>query len=253
MPKRYKKRKIAFISLLAAAFLVASLMFWQRIVITQKEATTSNQSVQNNSSNFDKDKYSLSKPDSLWVVVNKQRGISESYTPSNLIVPDVALRLDSTEQQMQLSKRAEKDLEQMFATAKQDDVRLIFGSGYRSAALQRQFYDSYVAADGQAAADRYSARPGHSEHQTGLGIDITSPSGNCHLEICWANTPEGRWVQANSYKYGFTLRYQKDKDAITGYQYEPWHLRYVGKSLAGQVKNNITLEEFFGLPPAPNY
>lgn len=202
---------------------------------------------------FDKTMYSISDSDSIWVVINKQNGISTSYVPSDLIVPNVRLRLGSGSEQMKFRKTAEQDLKAMFAAASKDGAVLVFGSGYRSATLQKQFYNSYVAQDGQKAADTYSARPGHSEHQTGLAVDITSPSGNCHLEICWENTTEGKWIAKNSYKYGFIIRYQEGMDNITGYQYEPWHVRYVGKDLAAQVKNSTTLEEFFDLPPAPNY
>jgi D-alanyl-D-alanine carboxypeptidase len=170
------------------------------------------------------------------------------------VVPDVTLRLGSSEKQMQISSTVQPAVKEMFAAAKNEGVTLVFGSGYRSAALQRQFYDSYKAKDGQQAADTYSARPGHSEHQSGLAFDLTSKSGTCHLQICWEDTPEGKWVAANAYKHGFTLRYQKGKENITGYQYEPWHFRYVGKELATELYNSSqTLEEFFGYPPAPNY
>lgn len=199
-------------------------------------------------SGFDKTKYPLDQPDSLWLVVNKQRGIPTDYVPEDLIVPAVRLRLASSEQQMQFRQVAHTDLLSMFKAAADKGVSLVFGSGYRSAALQKQFYDGYVAADGQAAADRYSARPGHSEHQTGLSFDATTPDQSCHLDACFADTPQGKWLAANAHKYGFHLRYQKDKEAITGYSYEPWHYRYVGKELAEELfKTGQTLEEFFNL------
>lgn len=202
---------------------------------------------------FDKSQYSLTDPASIWVIVNKQNDIPISYTP-DLTVPDVRLRLASSEQQMQIRPDVAQAVQRMFAAAKKDEVTLVFGSGYRSGALQQQFYSSYKAKDGQAAADRYSARPGHSEHQTGLAFDLTSPSVTCHLEICWEDTSEGKWVAKNAYQYGFVLRYQDGKEAITGYQYEPWHFRYVGIELASQINDSgQTLEEFFGLPAAPNY
>lgn len=201
---------------------------------------------------FDKSQYSLSEPDSLWVIANKQNAIPTSFVP-DLVVPDVRLRLAASEQQMQVSQLALKDLRSMFEAASNRGVNLVFGSGYRSADLQAQFYNSYVAQDGQAAADAYSARPGHSEHQTGLAVDITSPGGVCHLEICWEDTPEGKWVAENAHKFGFIIRYLEGKENITGYQYEPWHLRYVGKDLATEIPRNQTLEEFFGLPHAPDY
>jgi len=202
---------------------------------------------------FDKTHLSLSGPSSLWVVVNKKRPLPDGYTPSDLKVPNVLLRLSRGNEQMRFSAKAEKDLISMFNAAKDIGINLVFGSGYRSENLQRQFYNSYVASDGQTAADQYSARPGYSEHQTGLAVDITSPSGKCHLEICWEDTAEGKWVRDNSYRYGFVVRYLKGKEQITGYQYEPWHLRYVGKDLAKQLKNQTTLEEFFDLPSAKAY
>ena len=197
--------------------------------------------------------YSLTDPESIWVVVNKQNGIPISYKP-DLIVPNVRLRLAGTEQQMQIRPDVAKAIEAMFTAAKKDGINLVFGSGYRSGALQQQFYNSYVARDGKAAADRYSARPGHSEHQTGLAFDLTSPNGKCHLEICWQDTPEGKWTAQNAHTYGFVLRYQDGKEAITGYQYEPWHFRYVGRELSAQInQSGQTLEEHFKLPAAANY
>lgn len=204
---------------------------------------------------FDKNMFALDQPGSPWWVVNKKRPLPADYVPPDLVVPNVKLRLAATAEQMQFSKSATPALEEMFAAAKVDSVELVFGSGYRSEALQRQFYNSYVVQDGQAAADRYSARPGTSEHQTGLVFDATATNGACHLEICFEETPEGKWIIANAYKYGFIIRYPNGKESVTGYQYEPWHLRYVGKELAVEMHNTgvQTLEEFFGLPAAPSY
>lgn len=196
---------------------------------------------------FDKKMHSTTEPTSIWLVVNKDRPIPASYVPE-LIVPDVKLRLSATQEQMKFAKVATSALEEMFSRAKNDGVTLVFGSGYRSYALQKQFYDGYVARDGKAAADRYSARPGTSEHQTGLSFDATSISQKCHLEVCFEDLPEGKWLAANAYKYGFTLRYRKGKESITTYQYEPWHFRYVGRDLAVELqRTNQTLEEFFNL------
>lgn len=222
---------------------------------TQNEQTNQNPE-QPDTPAFDKTKYSLTNSNSIWVVVNKLNQLSpKDYIPADLTVPNVRLRLASSEQQMKFSKKAIPDLEAMMTAAKNDGIELVFGSGYRSYALQKQFYDSYVAKDGVAEADRYSARPGHSEHQTGLAVDFTRTDGKCHLEICFEETPEGKWLAANAYKFGFIMRYRADKEPVTGYQYEPWHFRYVGKELAEEMnKQNITtLEEFFNLPAAPSY
>lgn len=222
---------------------------------TPNTTTASQQSkqVQQEQDNFNKQQYSITDPTSIWIVVNKQHAIPIDYVP-NLVVPNVKLRLAASEEQMHFSKQAEPALEEMFAAASKDKIALVFGSGYRSGTLQKQFYNSYKAKDGQAAADTYSARPGHSEHQTGLAVDLTSSNGNCHLQECWQDTPEGKWVAANAYRYGFILRYKKDAQEITGYQYEPWHYRYVGKELAAEIhKTGQTLEEFFNLGPANTY
>jgi LAS superfamily LD-carboxypeptidase LdcB len=212
------------------------------------EKKSSEQPVKQPEPGFNKNMYSLSNPDSIWVIANKSRALPGNYVPADLTVPDVKLRLSSSEEQMRFRKVAAGALKLMFDAASKDGVTLVFGSGYRSYALQKQFYDSYVAKDGQAAADRYSARPGTSEHQTGLAFDATSVSRKCHLEICFENMAEGKWLASHAYKYGFTLRYKSGKESVTGYQYEPWHFRYVGKELAKELfTTNQTLEEFFGL------
>lgn len=249
-----------------AAFFVALIVLiigvgftYRQLRRTEKGDTPTNnpaatqETPQSSTESFNKQQHSLTDPTSIWLVVNKQHGISADFVP-DLVVPDVKLRLASGEEQMQINTITEPAIKELFAAAKNDGVTLVFGSGYRSGALQKQFYDSYKAKDGQAAADTYSARPGHSEHQTGFAADITSVSGTCHLQICWENTPEGKWIAENAYKYGFIIRYPKDKQDITGYQYEPWHIRYVDKELAAEIhKTGQTLEEFFELGPAPNY
>ena len=117
-------------------------------------------------------------------------------------------------------------------------------SGYRSYNAQKGLYDNYVNRDGKVAADTYSARPGHSEHQTGYAFDLNS------ITDAFQYTNEGKWVNENAYKYGFIIRYPKGKEDITGYKYESWHLRYVGKDLSEKLFNNgnwITMEEYFGI------
>ena len=117
-------------------------------------------------------------------------------------------------------------------------------SGFRSYNTQNNLYNNYAARDGYAAADTYSARPGHSEHQTGLAADINV------IDDDFGNTPEGKWLNDNAWKYGFILRYTKNGVSETGYKYEPWHFRYVGKDLAPKLYNNgnwITMENYFGI------
>ncbi len=133
---------------------------------------------------------------------------------------------------------------EMQADAQSLGLNIYISSGFRSYTYQENLYNSYVAQDGQEAADTYSARAGHSEHQTGLAFDLNT------IDDSFAYTPEGQWIKDNCQKYGLILRYPKGKESITGYQYESWHLRYVGKELAEKLYNNgewITLEEHFNL------
>lgn len=197
---------------------------------------------------FNKTRYSISEPGSPWWIVNKNRPLPSGYRPPDLTVPDITLRLARSDEQMKVSAQMAPSLEKLFAAAKQANVHIMMTSGFRSAELQKKFYDSYVARDGQAAADRYSARPGTSEHQTGLAADIARTDRRCYLEVCFGETPEGKWLAANAHLYGFIVRYPDKKEPVTGYQYEPWHIRYVGPELAAELhRTNQTMEEFFGL------
>ena len=144
---------------------------------------------------------------------------------------------------------ARQALNQMLEAAKQQGFDLVAFSGYRSFEYQTTLYNNYVNRDGQAAADRYSARPGYSEHQTGLAFDI----GERGKEDLWlteefGETPAGQWLFAHAQEYGFILRFPQNKEEITGYMYESWHYRYVGKDIAKEIaKQSITLEEYLGV------
>lgn len=132
----------------------------------------------------------------------------------------------------------------MQSAATNEGISLSIISGYRSYTTQQNLYQNYVNRDGKALADTYSARAGHSEHQTGLAADINS------LDQGFINTFEGKWLNDNCYKYGFIIRYPKGKENITGYMYEPWHIRYVGIEMATSLYNNgnwISLEEYLGI------
>lgn len=202
---------------------------------------------------FDKQQYSLDDPASLWLIVNKQRSMPASYTPAGLRQPAVPVRSSGTSE-MLLRPEAAAAVEKMVVEAKAEGINLMLVSGYRSYGLQQSVYRGNVAREGQASADKTSARPGHSEHQTGLAADLGATSRLCQLEACFGETPEGRWLAAHAHEYGFVVRYPNNQQAIVGYTYEPWHMRFVGAELAAEVfKSNQTLEEFFGLPPAPNY
>ena len=138
--------------------------------------------------------------------------------------------------------QANTALQEMFNAAKTDGLNLFVKSGFRSFSTQKSLYNNYVKRDGKAAADRYSARPGHSEHQTGLAFDINKSNSS------FAGTPEANWLAENCYKYGFIIRYPEGKEAITGYIYEPWHIRYLGIETATAVyESGLCLEEYLGI------
>jgi D-alanyl-D-alanine carboxypeptidase len=144
----------------------------------------------------------------------------------------------------------------MVSEAKISGITFNLQSGYRAYSLQVSLYNGYVKSQGQTVADRQSARPGHSEHQTGLAADLggaTQPG--CDVEQCYADTPEGKWLAANGYKYGFIIRYPADKESVTGYMYEPWHIRYVGTEISTKMHhdNVATLEELFNVAGGTSY
>lgn len=205
---------------------------------------------------FNKKEFSLDNSSSLWVITNKKRPLNpKDYVPSDLRTPDVALRSSSTSEEMKLRNAAATGLEKMFTAAEKQGISLILASGYRSYNLQNGVYNRYVNTQGQDEADSQSARPGYSEHQTGLAADVGASSRKCEIEACFGNTPEGKWTAANAYKYGFVIRYQEGTQATVGYIYEPWHLRFVGQKLAAEIhrQGNPTLEDFFDLSAAATY
>lgn len=188
----------------------------------------------------------VSNPHALDVVVNKQRSLPADFVPPNLVQPDVAFSFTGNSEKKYLQQEAATALEELFAAAKQDNITLYAVSGYRSYATQKSIFNSNVARQGEEEASRFSARPGHSEHQTGLTMDVTGTDPKCLLEQCFENTPEGKWVAENAHLYGFILRYPKDKEEITGYAFEPWHLRYVGTELAREINElDTTMEQYF--------
>lgn len=195
----------------------------------------------------------ISDPASLTVVINKQRALPITYTPT-LVVPNVPLRYSSSAQQSHLRPEAATAMEQLFAAAQADGLSLALISGYRSGTYQQTLYANALKSNPQSVVDQGLARPGHSEHQTGLAADIGRSDGTCDIAACFATTPEGQWVAAHAAEYGFIVRYPASQQATTGYKYEPWHLRYVGADTASNIaQTSTTLESYFGLPAAPSY
>jgi len=187
----------------------------------------------------------VSNPNALDVVINKSRSLPEDYAPEDLVTVEVPTCLPNPEIR-QLRKEASEALFDMFEAAKKDDIYLVARSGYRSYLTQVSLYDGYVNNYGQEYADKYSALPGQSEHQTGLAMDITAESVGLQLEDSFGDTSEGQWVNAHAHEYGFIIRYPEGMESITGYLYEPWHLRYLGVELASLVwESGLTLEEYF--------
>ena len=175
--------------------------------------------------------------------MNKLRPINpEDFEPDDL----VEVPVDHTNVP-ELREEASDAVVAMFEAALDEaDLELASNSAYRSFSAQENVYDG---------DDLTTARPGFSEHQTGLTMDIGPLSGECSLEECFAETPEGIWLRDNAWRWGFILRYPADKTDVTGYSFEPWHFRWVGTDLAAEMRETgiTTLEEFFGLPPAPDY
>ena len=200
---------------------------------------------------FDKTKFSNDDASSLWVVANKQRPLNPTSYEPNLVFVNVAYAYEPY-----LTPDAAAAVIEMFAAFEAETgLGMQSQSTYRSYWSQERVYAGWVSSLGQEAADLTSARPGHSEHQTGLSIDVNALPANCTIIQCFAGTPQGQWLDANSWKHGYIVRYPLGKTDITGYEYEPWHLRFVGKELAAEMHSTgiQTLEEFFGLPAAPAY
>lgn len=245
------KRKLVIFSVIVVAGIAILFLFFNNQANAPEQNTQNAENSEQSTENpaeFDKTKYSIDDQTSIWLVVNKQRPISTDYIPADLVDVSVNKRPDKSAEELMMRQEAAKAMEDLFAGASTENINLLLGSAYRSATLQNTYYSNYVATYGQAEADKFSAKPGTSEHQTGLGADLSTADKSCYLEICFADTPEGKWLAANAYKYGFIVRYMKGKEDITGYQYEPWHIRYVGVDLAKQIYDaNQVMEEYFNL------
>ena len=173
------------------------------------------------------------------ILVNKYMSLPKDYIPNNLEIINEKYSLKN----MKLVNYAKIAFEKMAEDASKENLKLIAMSTYRSYNYQENLYTKYLNQDGKELADTYSARPGHSEHQTGLAVDIYNQEVNY---TNFENTKEFEWLKENSYKYGFILRYPKNKSKITGYIYEPWHYRYVGIDTATKIYNEqITYEEYY--------
>lgn len=194
---------------------------------------------------------SLNDPDSLWVVVNKLRPLEPiDYVPEDL----VSLSGIPGGSSQQMRAEAAEALTQMRGVAADAGAGFSVSTAYRSYGFQDSLFSGYAARRGEDVAETFSARPGYSEHQTGLGVDVYSSSA-CRIKACFGDEDAGRWLAEHAWEHGFIIRYPEGSQEVTGYVYEPWHLRYVGTELAAAMheSGSATMEEHLGLAAAPDY
>ncbi len=181
-----------------------------------------------------KDKYSID------MLVNKYNGLSENFEPKNLTKIPSEYCLDKTEEEF-LTKEALNAYVEMKEAATAEGYSILINSAYRSYKDQNEVYQTYYNLYGENYVKKYAAKPGYSEHQTGLSFDVASAHSNI-----FENSKEFNWMKENAYKYGFVLRFPKTKEEVTGFKYEPWHYRYVGKDIAKYMyENNLTFDEYY--------
>lgn len=178
-------------------------------------------------------------PDSLLLLANKKHKLPSGYQPSDL----VAVTIRTSNGTCQLRSEASEALTKMNAAAQADGVTLMISSAFRDEAYQTSLYNNYVAKYGVASADTFSSRPGYSDHQTGLAMDFVEGSAADFTDD-FESTASGQWLAANAHLYGFIMRYPKGKQDITGYDYEPWHFRYVGVDYATSIYSTDPTESF---------
>ena len=193
-------------------------------------------------------------PASIAVLVNKQHKLPGGYEPNDLVYTKIPFIPTSAKaEKREMRSKAAAAVKNLFDGAKAQGVNLLGVSAYRSEKTQISLFNTYVNRDGYEKAKSYSALPGTSEHETGLAIDVTGGDGKCAASDCFGGSPEARWLKDHAADYGFIIRYPKGKESITGYQFEPWHIRYVGTELAKEIMSQgITLEEYYNAAKVNN-
>lgn len=180
----------------------------------------------------------------LLILVNKENPLNADYKPDDLM-PIRYYASDRSSACRYMKAEAAEQFHKLVEAAEKEGYTIVMTTAYRSYGFQKILWDQYVAKEGEEAAAKYSARPGTSEHQTGLAVDITSPGVDYKLLNSFGQTEEGIWIAKNAHRFGFIIRFPKGKEEITGYQYEPWHLRYVGEASATEIyRQGLTLEEY---------
>jgi zinc D-Ala-D-Ala carboxypeptidase len=252
-PSRRVRRNRTFV--VGGLILILVVTIVTTTLLSEKDAATVVPSATDEAtpnSNFNKQLLSLDDPSSIWVVVDKIRPLN----PKNYVAADLVTLPVLNANPSKLRREASEALETMFAAyTAETGLKMASQSAYRSYPDQVSIYNSNVDRLGQTGADLASARGGFSEHQTGLALDIAASPANCTLDVCFATTPQGQWLATNSWRYGWILRYPEGETDVTGYQFEPWHYRYIGIDASTQYHDEgaTTLEGFFGLPAAPDY
>lgn len=177
------------------------------------------------------------------LLINKSNPLSPHYIPHNLVSLSIPFSAPPRDERRLMEKDAAKAVTRLFTQAASEGMRLTGISGYRSYQRQSQLYENALARNSTAVAP-----PGASEHQSGLALDVSCPSVNLELEESFADTREGKWLKTNAPLYGFILRYPRKKEAVTGYPWEPWHIRFVGETLSLYLSlTGLTLEEYIAL------
>lgn len=188
-------------------------------------------------------------PYDLLVIANKKRKLPDGFKPNDLVVPKVSFSYQGVEEKSHMRKEAAEALEKLFALGLKDGIQLRAVSGFRSMETQKTIFEYNIKTQGQYETERVSSKPGFSEHQTGLAIDVSADRVNNTLEENFGDTIEGQWLAKHAHEAGYIIRYLKGKEDVTGYAYEPWHIRYVGEETAKKIaERHITLEEYIGTP-----
>ena len=253
MKKSVKKPIIGFLIAALGIFIILSLKYKSNVAVYENnriiEAEGKVEKAKEIDENLIKIKAIIEHDDlGFTQLVNKDNAAKEMNIKKDLTIPKIALVAPRGNEKNLMRKEAAKALEKMCDDAKENaNLDIFLGSGYRSPERQNEVYAAEIKNEGEIGK-QYVAVPGHSEHQTGLAVDLTCKSMKFLLEENFEDTKEGEWLLNNAHKYGYILRYPKGKENITGYNYEPWHYRYVGVELSSYMyENNLTLEEVYNL------
>lgn len=242
-------KKIILLFLLAISLVFTVSMKRNKPVIVPNKAELPDKAI---ASSIDSSIKEVSKPAAAKetptiALVNRNNRLDKNFIPKHLTIPAVKFSAYASAETRKMDSEAASALESLFKAAKADGITLLAVSGYRNYDYQNTLYRNKVSSAGKKEADKYVAQPGASEHQTGLAMDVLSNEYGS-LDEGFANTKAYKWLVENCYKYGFIIRYPKGKESITGYNYEPWHLRYVGIKAAVEIsQKHLTLEEYLGI------